>query len=123
MYCGINKIPKGKQRGTPEACAAANQIRYYGLYKIDKSVLKNTGKVRNKQKLVAEQLKLKNLEYEALNLIKTYKKLKLEMDLRKEDGKQESKTHLKKLKNIIRKKNKLQKQIKKQKEIVKNIES
>jgi len=39
MFCGITPIPKGKRRGTPEYCAAAKQIRYYGLVPIDPKLL------------------------------------------------------------------------------------
>ena len=36
-YCGIKKVPKGKHRGTMNECL--NQVRYYGLNKVDKSLL------------------------------------------------------------------------------------
>lgn len=39
IFCGINKIPKGKKRGTVFECGKAKQIRYYGMVVIDKKVL------------------------------------------------------------------------------------
>jgi hypothetical protein len=36
VYCGINDVPKGKKRGSMRDCAKIGQVRYYGLYKIDK---------------------------------------------------------------------------------------
>ena len=39
MFCGITPVPKGKRRGTPQYCAAAKQIRYYGLVAIDPKLL------------------------------------------------------------------------------------
>ena len=40
-YCGINKVPKGKHRGTEIECIRNNQIRQYGIDKIDKSLMEN----------------------------------------------------------------------------------
>jgi len=65
MYCGIGKIPRGKTRGTPEYCVQSNQIRYYGLEKIDKNLLKRAKGLTSD--LIKEQLKLKKIEDEAKN--------------------------------------------------------
>ena len=40
-YCGINKVPKGKHLGTEIECIKQNQIRNYGLNKVDKKLLDN----------------------------------------------------------------------------------
>ena len=40
IYCGINPVPKGSQRGTAKQCYNRNQIRYYGTHIIDKNLLK-----------------------------------------------------------------------------------
>lgn len=34
-YCGIGKVPKGWHRGSMKECIENNQVRYYGLYKVD----------------------------------------------------------------------------------------
>lgn len=38
IYCGIDKIPKGKKIGSMKQCAEKNQIRYWGLNKVDKTL-------------------------------------------------------------------------------------
>ncbi|AEX61856.1 hypothetical protein CE11_00724 [Megavirus courdo11] len=87
MYCGIGKIPKGKIRGTPEYCIEANQVRYYGLKKIDSNLL-SMSKGR-KTDLVRQQLKLKRIEDDAKILIKEVKNIKLIIndDLARESSK------------------------------------
>ncbi len=41
VYCGVDKVPKGKKRGTMKDCAIAGQIRYYGLKKIDSRLVEH----------------------------------------------------------------------------------
>ncbi len=55
-YCGIGEVPSKKYRGTSEECVNNNQIRYYGLKKIDPEILKN-----NKKKLDKMDVKLAKL--------------------------------------------------------------
>lgn len=38
-YCSIGKIPKGKVRGSMTDCVKARQVRYYGLKKIDPTLI------------------------------------------------------------------------------------
>ena len=38
-YCGIKAVPKGKNRGSMKQCAESNQVRLYGLHKIDPKLL------------------------------------------------------------------------------------
>lgn len=40
-YCGKGPVPKGKKRGSAEYCLMNNQVRYYGVEKIDKKLLKD----------------------------------------------------------------------------------
>lgn len=54
-YCGV-KTTTGKQ-ATAEECAEVNQIRLYGLKKVDKSVLANKSGARTKD-IATEKLKL-----------------------------------------------------------------
>lgn len=48
IYCGVDKIPKGKKLGTMKECAELGQIRYYGKKKIDPRTLES---VKNKKGL------------------------------------------------------------------------
>jgi hypothetical protein len=48
-YCGINEIPKRHRMGSMKECADAGQIRYYGLNKIDKLVVKSSIKVKENE--------------------------------------------------------------------------
>lgn len=39
IYCSIGNIPKGSKLGTMKQCAEMNQVRYYGIKKIDSKLL------------------------------------------------------------------------------------
>ncbi len=52
-YCGAKTTPKGKHNGSRQECTDANQIRRYGLKKIDPSTITKTVKV-NYEKLLRE---------------------------------------------------------------------
>ncbi len=69
-YCGIGEAPKGKKRGDAEYCAKANQVRYYGLHKIDRDLLK----AAKAPSLDGERLKLAKLNQDAIILVKEFKK-------------------------------------------------
>ena len=67
IYCGIGKVPKGKRLGTMKECVEANQVRLYGIYKVDKKLLEHwesekkrktttSGKLESKRETVAEQI-------------------------------------------------------------------
>ena len=56
MYYGIKQIPKGKIRGTPEYCAQTNQIRWWGIEKIDERLLKEE-KIKDDAKIVVKEFK------------------------------------------------------------------
>ncbi|AZL89195.1 low complexity protein [Megavirus baoshan] len=119
MYCGIGKIPKGKIRGTPEYCIEVNQVRYYGLKKIDSNLL-SMSKSR-KTDLIKQQLKLKRIEDDAKILIKEVKNIKLIIndDLARESSKKKAK---KRMDELLVKRDNLVKRLKKQREFVKQIE-
>lgn len=55
-YCGIGVIKKGMRRGTPQECYNMNQLRYYGLEKvnIDDVELREKGPKKAKWKIEAE---------------------------------------------------------------------
>lgn len=119
MYCGIGNIPKGKTRGTPEYCVRANQVRYYGLEKIDKKILKEAkGKTTD---LIKEQLKFKKIEDDAKSLIKDVKNIKIILE--DESAKPtQLKNAQKKMDELLIKRDKLIKKLKDQKKVVENLE-
>lgn len=39
IYCGIGKVPKNKRMGSMKECGEANQIRQYGIKKVDKKLV------------------------------------------------------------------------------------
>lgn len=77
-YCGIGKIPKGKKRGTAEECIKANQIRYYGLEKIDMDTVNKAKKKKPKTgTYIQESIKLINLRTKARVLVEKIKTAKV----------------------------------------------
>lgn len=77
-YCGIGKIPKGKKRGTAKECIKANQIRYYGLEKIDMDAINKAKKKKPKTgTYIQESIKLINLNTKARVLIEKIKTAKV----------------------------------------------
>ncbi|ARF09546.1 hypothetical protein Indivirus_1_169 [Indivirus ILV1] len=40
IYCGSSKVPKGQTLGTMKECVAKNQVRYWGVKKVDSRLLK-----------------------------------------------------------------------------------
>jgi hypothetical protein len=58
-YCGINKVKKGHRIGTLRECAENNQIRYYGIKKIDSKLLKASKSKRSTSSLSRDQLAIK----------------------------------------------------------------
>lgn len=69
IYCGIEALPKGKIRGSMKECIEKNQVRYWGLKKIDSRLIssmstsKNVPSTRRKliEKAVVIDAKIKNL--------------------------------------------------------------
>ncbi|AKI79324.1 hypothetical protein [Acanthamoeba castellanii mimivirus] len=118
MYCGIGKIPKGKERGTPEYCVQSNQVRYYGLKKIDRSLLE-TAKVK-KTSLVKEQTKLNNLIEKGKQMLKEYNNLKLIINDEKSSKSAVNKAR-KRMEEIVLRKDRFVKDVKKQREIVNDL--
>ena len=82
-YCGINKVPKGKHRGTELECIRQNQIRQYGINKAYKNLMKNI-------KMDPETASLiKNIKMDP-NTAKSLKKAKIMLleieELKKQEG-------------------------------------
>lgn len=114
MYCGINKVPKGKKRGTAKECAKANQIRYYGIEQIDPDLLK---KKKKKLDFEEEKLKLLTLNQKGKKIVNEYKKQKIILD--NPNGKAAAiKAANKKIESLLKQRDTLLKKMKAQKKIV-----
>lgn len=119
MYCGVNQIPKGKIRGTPEYCVQTNQVRYYGIVAIDPKLLKTAkGKTTD---LIDEKLKLAKIQSDVKLLLKEYKRLKIILE-NKNASKSEIKKANKQLDKLLEKRDKLVVKLKKQGKIVEQLE-
>ncbi len=69
IFCAAGQVPKGKRRGTMRECAQRNQIRYWGVKKIDPRILEDSiklnkygGRDKVQAKLVGLRAKLKKLK-------------------------------------------------------------
>ena len=56
IYCGVEELKKNERLGSAKECAELKQVRYYGLKKINKSILDDTkglsaNKLAKKKKL------------------------------------------------------------------------
>lgn len=115
-YCGAKAVPKGKIRGSPEYCAKTNQIRYYGLVKIDEKLLTDTkGKGPD---ITKKRLALRKAEDEAKILIQDIGKVRLIID-KKRKAKKKHKNDDKKLDSLLIKKDKIIRKLKSAKEALK----
>lgn len=63
IFCGAGKMPKTSRVGTSTECAEKNQIRYYGLNKVDPKTIERTKKKEHvpdtREKLFKLMFKLK----------------------------------------------------------------
>lgn len=62
VYCGTEKLPKGKKLGTMEECVKAGQVRRFGLFSVDPMLLAakiDTGPSENEYRLKVVRLKAK----------------------------------------------------------------
>lgn len=115
-YCGSLRIPKGKQRGTPEECLLKKQIRYYGIEKIDPKILENRKKRKPKTE-IEELLLLNRLTTEAKVLLSKIKNAKVVLEL-VDNTPSEKKRIQKQLDSFLKKRDKLVKELKEQRKIV-----
>lgn len=115
MYCGIQAVPKGKIRGTPEYCLQNNQVRYYGLRKIKPEVIEKLEK--SKVDLNKEILKLRKIESDAKILINESKKLKIIIEAKTATS-TEKKNAKKRLETLRERRDRLVKRLNKQKAVV-----
>lgn len=119
MYCGIGRVPKGKERGTAKQCVKLNQVRYYGLHEIDPELLEN--KKKKKVNIVDEQLKLRTLQEKSKRLVRNYKELSKIFEDEESTAKQIKNANKKKEK-MIKEKDILLKKLKEQKKIISDLE-
>lgn len=80
MYCGALNVPKGRRRGTSAECVAKRQVRYYGIEKLDPSLLKKLVQLDTVTQIEKEQLKLSKLDFKAKKLLDNIKITKLIME-------------------------------------------
>ncbi len=93
IYCGINKIPKGKRLGTMQECLEAKKVNYYGIKRIDPVLLENYTKLKKTPGKNIDKLKVRIQEIRG-----KLTKLKKEMDKEKDkDKKKELKIKYKEL--------------------------
>lgn len=109
IYCGIEDTPQNKQRGTAKECLKKNQVRYWGVRKIDEHTLKKIKEYKESIKQESKAgLKMVTLTAEIKNL-----KMKLTDDTLSDKRKE-------RIKESIRNKIKLFKQ---QKELYKKLKN
>jgi hypothetical protein len=121
FYCGAGPVPKGKVRGSAEYCYQNNQVRYWGLHKIDKSIIEAAQQVKKEVDLNTERAKRLRMRDAMKKLINEVIMVNLQMDA---EGVRESelKKLRKKKQDIVERRNKLLKKIEKQDKVLKSIE-
>lgn len=106
-FCGIGNIPKGKKRGSMKECVEANQIRYYGLKKVDQKLIDS---INSKKKIdnagtKSATTQFRKLTVELLGLRGKVKNVKGKMQAAKD--KKTKDECLKELDQIEKQKNKI----------------
>ena len=105
-YCGINKVPANMERGDAEYCLKHNQVRYWGLKKVDSSILEELKNIKDLEKLEKELksafILLRALNKKAEKIIKDLDTYESEKYLKKRleifDTEQEKKVEKKRIK-------------------------
>lgn len=93
VYCGIKELKNGERLGSMSECAKKNQIKYYGLKKIDSITLKKLTATKKKptqpkkrsllMKMVKLDVKIKKLDQETKKKVPKTDLSKLKKDLAK----------------------------------------
>lgn len=120
-FCGIGKVPKGKERGTMEQCLQQGQVRYYGLVKIDPKVIENNNKKKKIKNLQEEEFKLKNLETKAKKLVRDIKFQRIILN-NNESPEKKKKAATRELKILFKQRDNLIKNLKNQSKKVKDMQ-
>ena len=85
IFCGAGKVPKGQTRGTMKQCVDKNQIRYWGVKKVDPKLLESRGKKKSKgSKLTRDKVAIKMVGLKG-KVTKLTKQLAEEKDKKKQD--------------------------------------
>jgi flagellar biosynthesis GTPase FlhF len=82
IYCGINKVPKNMELGTPQQCVDLKQVRYYGKVELEPDVVFGRAKIRDSNYY---GIQAKKIDLDIGDMIKTFNKLKLKQDLANEN--------------------------------------
>jgi len=81
FYCGPKTpVPSGKERGTAGYCASKNQVRFYGVKKIDKDILKTHEKKPKNTDVVTEGMKYRKLVEKRKLMVKKFEVAKIIAD-------------------------------------------
>jgi len=117
-YCSVGDVPKGRKRGTMKECAEKNQIRYYGLKKIDSKILDS---MKKKKSAANSEKELRALNIKLTGKVqRLLKDLKREKDTDKKDAmKDKARIVYKELKDVQEKIKKLSKKSKKKSKKIK----
>lgn len=100
VYCGIGKIPKNSRRGTPKECLNSNQVRYYGIEKIDQNEFKKSASGKKIKKL-KENVK-KHIVILRVKKRKTEERIEYEKDNKKKEKlKHNAKVYTEYLKELL----------------------
>jgi hypothetical protein len=66
IYCGIGKIPKGHRLGSMEECLEKNQVKYWGLKKVDSRIIEaNKANKKNKKITKMQDIRIAQVTYRA----------------------------------------------------------
>ena len=76
-YCGMGPVPKGRTRGTPKHCLENNQVRYYGIEKINPAIIEDRVTRKKQVDINKEKLKLLSFRNKGKLLVKEYTEQKL----------------------------------------------
>ena len=114
----MGDVPKGRKRGTMKECAEKNQIRYYGLKKIDSKILDS---MKKKKSAANSEKELRALNIKLTGKVqRLLKDLKREKDTDKKDAmKDKARIVYKELKDVQEKIKKLSKKSKKKSKKIK----
>lgn len=75
IYCGWNEnIPKGQRRGTMKECLDSKQVRFWGINKIDRNLLKTASQPDLDKQIEKVRLQASAIQGKANNIMKKYKR-------------------------------------------------
>ena len=118
IYCGAKPLRKSQVRGTAKQCAQANQVRYYGLEKVEPA---DIVKAKKEVNLNNELHKLKLMTVKMKRLASDAKEQAIIRD-HPDSPKKKKEAAAKKIDKMIEQVKKLQEQYKKQKAYVESLQ-